>query len=170
MSLSCSSGCNCIPFAICISSGAPSHLVLRQTTQTDFVIRENSLSSRRDHGVCSHYVRFVLIYCTPLSSPPLEIPALLCSKLGIHLHFLPPCSADQSSQMHIPWSFCTPKCSSVLNHAVLGPYIKDTLMVNIRYLVCINNSEYNQNCLHTFRAIEDFFIIFSIPVQFLFSI
>ncbi|MEJ1286100.1 hypothetical protein NN561_017104 [Cricetulus griseus] len=34
--------------------------------------------------------------------------------------------------MHIPWSFCTPKCSSVLNHAVLGPYIKDTLMVNIR--------------------------------------
>lgn len=78
----------CKPITIYITSPAPSHVIFRQSAPINFVIRENAPPSRRGHGEGSCYVRFFLShYCTPLSSPPLDMP----------MFQVPLCSSTQSS-------------------------------------------------------------------------
>lgn len=158
MSLSCSSGSNFMSTTIHILS-APSSLLFRQSTQTLWHHRKNPIS-RRVYGESLCYQAVLLIYCTPLSSPPLDMQQH--SELTLTSFLLPllisclRCTSHSHSVHLTAHQYPTKKCWVLLSMfpqwSTSGAW------------AFINNSEYNQGCVQTFRTIENFFIILSIPI------
>ena len=158
MSLSCSSSSNFMPTTIHISS-APSCLLFRQSTQTLWHQRKLPIS-RRVYGESLCYQVVLLIYYTPLNSPPLDmqqhseltLTSFLLPRLIGHLKCTSFCHTMHLTAHQYPTKKCWVLISMFPQWSTSGTW------------AFINNSEYNQGCVQTFRAIENFSIILSTPI------
>lgn len=129
------SSSSCMPITIHTSSlrllsSSSESLHRKLSSQTQFPYG-------KDYGEDSCFIGFVfLIYCTHLAVLHYKCPcvsSLSAAALRVPLHFLPPSSDEQSSQMNIPLSCSAPKCFLLLNKAVFHLDF-NVLTTNISYL------------------------------------